>query len=154
MKRFVWRLQRVLDVKAKQEQIKRAELFEITEKLAETRRILLRRQRILRRIIAEIAENEPQQRLGQQEFFLKYSATTDEQIRKLKNSISELELRQTKKMTELIHVRRFKESLENLRAEVKRRFIEEQEKLEQKVLDEAATMSFVRKNEHARRKRG
>jgi len=151
MKRFVWRLQRVLDVKAKQEQIKRAELFKITEKLAETRRTLLRRQRILRRIIAEIAENQPQQRLGQQEFFLKYSTATDEQIRRLKDSISELECRQKKKMTELINVRRFKESLEKLRAEVKRRFIKEQEKLEQKVLDEGATVSFVRKAEQARR---
>lgn len=150
MKRFVWRLQRVLDVKAKQEQIKKAELFEITERLAETRRTLLRRQSVLRRIMAEIAENEPQQRLGQQEFFLKHSAATDEQIRKLRDSVSELERRQKEKMTELVNVRRFKESLERLRAEVRRRFIKEQEKLEQKVLDEGATVSFARKGEQVR----
>jgi hypothetical protein len=32
MKRFAWRLQRVLDVKAKQEQLKRTELFRLAER--------------------------------------------------------------------------------------------------------------------------
>ena len=31
MKRFVWRLQKVLDVKTKQEEIKRIELFRLTD---------------------------------------------------------------------------------------------------------------------------
>ena len=41
MKRFVWRLQRVLDIRKKEEQIKTAELIEITDKLAVTRGKLL-----------------------------------------------------------------------------------------------------------------
>lgn len=145
MKRFVWRLQRVLDIKAKEERAKRAELFQLTEKLAETQGNLLMRRRILQNIIAGIAEKKARRRLGQQEFFLKYSAASDEQIKKLRIQLSELESQQKKKIAELLKVRRFKEGLDRLRDEAKRRFIEEQEKLDQKRLDEQATVSFTRK---------
>jgi flagellar FliJ protein len=148
MKRFVWRLQRVLDIKAKEEQARRAELFQLTEKLAEKQGRLLMRQRILQNIISGIAEKKPGKRLSKQEFFLKYSATSDEQIKKLKSQVSELESQQRKKIAELLETRRFKEGLERLRDEAKKRFTEEQEKLDQKELDERATVSFARKNSH------
>jgi flagellar biosynthesis chaperone FliJ len=146
MKRFVWRLQRVLEIKTKEEQTKRAELLELTEKLAKTRGELLRQQRILEDIISEITGENPRKRLGEQEFFLKYSATNDELIKKLKNKASNLESQQRKKIIEVLRVKRFKEGLEKLRAEAKSKFIKEQEKLEQKELDEGATISFARKN--------
>ena len=148
MKRFVWRLQRVLDIKAKEERAKRAELFQLTEKLAETQGRLLMRQRILQNIISGIAEKTPRKRLSKQEFFLKYSVTSDEEIKKLKSQVSELESQQRKKITEVLRARRFKEGLERLRDEAKKRFIEEQEKLDQKELDEQATVSFARKTSH------
>ncbi len=148
MKRFVWRLQRVLDIKAKEERAKRAELFQLTEKLAETQGKLLMRQRILQNIISGIAEKKPRKRLSKQEFFLKYSVTSEEEIKKLKSQVSELESQQREKIAELLETRRFKEGLERLRDEAKKRFIEEQEKLDQKELDEGATVSFVRKTRH------
>jgi flagellar biosynthesis chaperone FliJ len=144
MKRFVWRLQQVLDIKAKEVQTKRTELFQLTEKLARTRRQLLTQQRILKDIISGIAAKEARKRLGQQEFFLKYSTTSNEQIKKLENRLSEMVLQQRSKIAELLRVRRFKEGLERLRAEAKKRFIAEQERLEQKELDEGATISFAR----------
>ena len=145
MKRFVWRLQRVLDIKKKEEQKKRAELLELTEKVAQTRGELLTEQKILEDIINGLTGENPKRRLGEQEFFLRYSATNDEQIKKLKNKLSELELQQREKIAELLKIRRFKEGLERLRVEAKIQFIKEQEKLEQKQLDETATVSFVRK---------
>lgn len=145
MKRFVWRLQRVLDIKTKEEQAKRAELFELTEKLAETQGELLRQKRILEDIISDITGQNPQKRLGKQEFFLRYSAINDEQIKKLKNKVAELESQQREKIVEVLKVRRFKEGLEKLRAKAKAQFIKEQEKLEQKELDEGATISFTRR---------
>ena len=145
MKRFVWRLQRVLDIKKKEEQKKRAELLELTEKVAQTRGELLTQQKILEDIINALTGENPKKRLSKQEFFLRYSATSDEQIKKLKNNLSELESQQREKITELLRIRRFKEGLEKLRIEAKIQFIKEQEKLEQKQLDEGATVSFVRK---------
>ena len=69
MKRFVWRLQRVLDIKTKEEQTKRAELLELTEKLAQVRGELLTQQRILEDIIDGLIGKDAQKRLGEQEFF-------------------------------------------------------------------------------------
>ncbi len=146
MKRFVWRLQRVLEIKKKEGQKTRAELFELTERLAQARAGLLARQKMLESIIEGLTEENPKKRLGEQEFFLRYSTTSDEQIRKLKGKINELESQQREKIAEVLKVRRFKEGLEKLRVEAKIQFIKEQEKLEQKELDDGATISFVRKS--------
>ncbi|MFZ2149375.1 MAG: hypothetical protein WAV28_19360 [Sedimentisphaerales bacterium] len=145
MKRFVWRLQRVLDIRKKEEQKARAELLELTGKLARTRGELLMQQKMLEDIIDGLAGENPKKRLGKQEFFLKFSAASDEQIKKLEAKVNELESQQRDKIAEVLKIRRFKEGLEKLRTEAKMRFIKEQEKLEQKQLDEGATVSFVRK---------
>jgi len=145
MKRFVWRLQRVLDIRKKEEQKARAELLELTERLAQTRGELLMQQKILEDIINGLTGENPKNRLGRQEFFLKFSAASDKQIKRLEDKVSELESQQRDKIAEVLKLRRFKEGLEKLRTEAKMQFIKEQEKLEQKQLDEGATISFVRK---------
>ncbi len=153
MKRFVWRLQRVLDIKAKEEQTRTSELFAITRKLVQTQGTLLMQQRILENIVNGLArQGSRKQRLvagsgqlGEQEFFLRCSVTSDEVIKRLKARMGELELRKREKIAEVLKIRRFKKGLERLQAEAKRRFIEEQEKLEQKELDETAAISFARK---------
>ena len=145
MKRFVWRLQRVLDIRKKEEQKARAELLELTERLAQTRGELLMQQKMLEDIIYGLTGENPKKRLGKQEFFLKFSAASNEQIKKLKDKVNELESQQRDKIAEVLKLRRFKEGLEKLRTEAKMRFIKEQEKLEQKQLDEGATVSFVRR---------
>ena len=147
MRRFVWRLQRVLDIKEKEERKARAELFELAEKLAETRGDLLTQQKMLQDIIISLAEENPKARLSKQEFFLKFSATSDEQIKKLKDNIHRLEQQQREKVAEVLKVRRFKQGLEKLREQTQRQFIAEQEKLEQKESDERAGISFVRKTQ-------
>ncbi len=145
MKRFAWRLQRVLEIKKKEEQKERVELLVLTERLAERRGELLMRQKMLKDVIDGLAAVDPKKRLGAQEFFLRHVGTSDEQIRKVKDRISELESQQKEKIAIVLKVRRFAEGLEKLRVEAKRQFIAEQEKLDQKELDEAATVSFVRK---------
>ena len=147
MKRFVWRLQRVLDIRKKEEQKARAELLELTERLAQTRGELLMQQKMLEDIINALTGENLKKRLGKQEFFLKFSAASDEQIKKLKDKVNELELQQRDKIAEVLKLRRFKEGLERLRTETKMQFIKEQEKLEQKQLDEVATVSFVRREQ-------
>jgi flagellar FliJ protein len=145
MKRFVWRLQRVLDIKTKEEQTKKTELLKITEKLAQARGRLLMQKRVLENIISDIAGKHPHKRLPEQEFFLKCSVINNKLIKTLENNVSELQSHQTKKILELLSVKRFKEGLEKLRAEAKKRFMSRQEKLEQKDLDETAAVGFARK---------
>ncbi len=144
MKRFVWRLQRVLDIRTKEEQKKTAELLEITDKLAATRGELLIKKKTLENIINSLIRENPKKRLGKQEFFLAYSYTSNEQIKKLKEKIRHMETQQKEKIMEVLKVRKSKEGLERLRTEAKLQFIKEQEKNEQKELDEGSTVSFVR----------
>jgi len=146
MRRFVWRLQRVLDIKAKQELIKTQELFAITEKLARTRGELFAQRRILRDILEGIGNEKPKDRLVKQEFFLRNSAATDERIRQIQGRVDELKTKQRDKIVEVLKLRRFKEELERLREQAKKKYIEEQDKLEQKQLDETATLSFARES--------
>ena len=145
MKRFVWRLQRVLNIKTKEEQIKKVELLKLTERLIQKRSELLTQKRVLEDIIRNLSEKEPDKRLSRQELFLRSSRRNDEIIKKVEKRVSELELQQREKTAEFLKLKRFKESMEKLREEAKMRFITEQEKLEQKELDESATIGFMRK---------
>ncbi len=147
MKRFVWRLQRVLDIRIKEEQKARAELLKLTEKLAETQSELLAWRKMLEEIINGLNVENPKKRLSRQEFFLRYSAASDEKIKRLENRVKELESKQRDKIAEVLKLRRSKEGLEKLRTEAKMRFIREQEKQEQQQLDEGATVLFVRKTQ-------
>ena len=144
MKRFVWRLQRVLDIRKKEEQIKTAELIEITDKLAVTRGKLLIIRKRIENIINRITNESPMMRLGKQEFFLAYSYTSDKQLKKLKEEIGHLKSKQKDKIQEVLKIRRSKEGLEKLQTKAKLKFIKEQEKYEQKELDEGATVTFIR----------
>lgn len=148
MKRFVWRLQQVLDVKVKEEQVKRTELFQLTERLAQIRGELLVRKKILKDIISSIVVKESHTRLSEQQLFLKYSGASDELIKQLQNKICRLESQQKEKIAEVVKTRRFKEGLGKLRAEAKKRFLKEQEKLEQKELDEGAIRRWRTQNKH------
>ena len=94
MRRFVWRLQRILDIKIKAEQVKKAELLALTERLTRTRSELLTQKALLKEIISGIAEKQPRKRLSEQEFFLKHSVTADELVKSLEGKISELEAQQ------------------------------------------------------------
>jgi len=147
MKRFVWRLQRVLDIKEKQEQKAKVELMELTERLAAARGELLTRQKIMEQIIGGLSDTNPGQRLGEQEFFLRHSTASNEAIKRIKGRIAELEMQQRAKVIEVLDLRKFKEGLKRLRIEAKTEFIKEQEKLQQKDLDEKAGVSFARKTQ-------
>ncbi len=145
MKRFSWRLQRVLEIKTKEVEAKRSELFRITEALAEKQAELITKQTILKELLRTISEKESRERLEQQEFFFKHSCASIEMIEKIKGNILDLELKQKEKMSEVLKLNRFKEGLERLRTEAKRDFIKDQERLEQQDLDEIGKMVFLRK---------
>jgi flagellar export protein FliJ len=138
-------LQRVLDIKKIEEKSKQAELMKVTETLAARQGELLMLRHALAELIAQISQKAPRERLSEQEHFLKWSQTADERAKSLEKEIEELGRQQKEKIAELLIVKRFKEGLEKLREETKQRFIKEQEKLEQKELDESAGVGFTRK---------
>lgn len=134
----------MLDIRIKQEQVKTQELFALTEKLAQARGELLSQQRILQDIIESITREKTGERINKQEFFLRNSAVTDERIKQLEAAVKELESKQKVMIAEVLKIRRSKEGLERLREQAKKKYIEEQEKLEQKQLDEMAVTGWTR----------
>ena len=144
MKRFVWRLQKVLDIKAKEEQLKQMELFRLTETLAEKQSELLVRQQTLREFLRRLGQDTSPERLGAQEFVLKHVATNDRLIEALKKEICDLEVCRKEKTAEVLTAKRFREGLEKLRDEAKEQFVREQEKLEQQEMDDRASVAFAR----------
>jgi flagellar biosynthesis chaperone FliJ len=143
MKKFVWRLQKVLEINEKRQQAKKAELLRITEKLALARANLLAQQRILQDLIENVAKLKPAERLDRQQLLLKSTKKNDELIREYEDQIRQLEMDQKRLTDEFLKIKRFTESLKNLREQDKQKFIIEQEKLEQKEMDEHTSMRFA-----------
>ena len=144
MRKFAWRLERLLSIKTIEERREKAELLALTEESAQQQSELLFKKRILQNIAAEINDKDRQHRIAEQAIFLKYSVANDEQIKKLQKNISELEEQKKVKIAEVVKIRRFKEGLEKLREKAKREFIYEQEKLEQNASDEETVTRFAR----------
>jgi flagellar protein FliJ len=145
MKRFEWRLQRVLDLKEKTEKVKRAELLKLAEEIAQARVRVMNEQRKQREQMAAIAQERSGQRISRQAAFLTFSAFDDERIATQRNQIRQLEAVQEKKTQELIKLRQAKEGLEKLRAEAEETYMADQERAEQREMDEHAGVAFARK---------
>jgi len=143
VKRFVWRLQRLLDIKIKQEEVMRSELVAVTERAVAVRSQIMVRRAALRKMLAELSEKKGKQRLSEQEFFFKYAHVSDEEIKKLELKLAVLEKLRQRKIQEIMKIRRFRKGLERLRAEAKAQFLKEEEKREQKDLDDKTIMSFA-----------
>ena len=145
MKKFVWRLQRLLDIKMKQEESMRAELVAITEQAVSLRGQIMMQKTILRRMLTEMEQKEGSQRLAEQEFFFKYAHISDERIKKLEGQLAEVEKLRRKKIKELMEIRKYRKALEKLRESAKAEYLIEQNAYEQKDLDEKTSMSIARK---------
>ena len=144
MKKFIWRLQRLLDIKMKQEESMRAELVAITEQAVLLQGRIMMQKTILRRMLAEMEEKEGSQRLAEQEFFFKYAHISDERIKQLEEQLVEVEKLRRKKIKELMKIRKYRKALEKLRESAKAEYLTEQNAREQKDLDEKTIMSIAR----------
>ena len=144
MKKFVWRLQRLLDIRIKQEESIRAELVAVTEQAVSLRGRIMMQKTILRRMLAEMEQKEGSQRLAEQEFFFKYAHISDERIKKLEEQLAEVEILRREKIKELMVIRKYRKGLEKLREKAKAEYLIEQNAYEQKDLDEKTNMSIAR----------
>jgi flagellar protein FliJ len=144
MKRFTWKLQRLLDVKTRQEELKKAELLTLFQNIAAVRQNLLMRQIKLRQMLAELGQEQISQRLRQQQLLLTVVSFADERIKELKKRLDELETQRTAVMAEVLELRRFRKSLEKLREIAKEEYELETKKEEQQYLDETANIAFAR----------
>lgn len=144
MKKFEWRLQKVLEVNKKKQEVKKAELFKISEQLAVAKTSLLTQRRILQDEIDKVAKDNPSLRLDRQQLLLKSCKVNDEIIKKITEKVQELQKLKNQATEEYIQLRKFTEGLEKLREKAKAEHMQEQEKIQQRQEDERTNVHFTR----------
>ncbi len=145
MKKFIWPVQRLLDIKEKQEDFTRTELVTITEQIVIVRGQIMMQKTILRSVFSELNRLEPQQRMQRQHECMEYAHVIDAKIKTLYQTLEQTEQKRKKKIEEVVKLRKFRKGLERLRAKALIDYREQINQAEQKQLDESITTTFARK---------
>ncbi len=75
---------------------------------------------------------------------MKHAHIFDRKIKGYEDKLAELERLRRIKIGEILEIRKFRKGLEKLRAKVKAEFIRQQDKQEQKEMDDNTNMRFAR----------
>ena len=116
MKKFVWRLQRLLEIKLKQEQVLRGELVALTEQSVAVRGHIMVLKTSIRSQLMELKTLPADERMEAQAFYLEYVPVQDAKIRLLQDQWNELESKRREKLKELLKTQKFRKGLERLRS--------------------------------------
>ena len=141
---FKWRLDRVLEIKRKDEQHKRALAAEIANKLVKSRNELTEKQQRLELLMRKISSERPLDKLQHQQLFIESSKADDSEIVNIKNIISEFERDQQRITKEIIEAKSFVERLEKLRQKAYEEYMTKQSKAEQNELDESFNIRLIK----------
>jgi flagellar biosynthesis chaperone FliJ len=148
MKRFVWPLQRLLDVTTQRELALRAALLGLSRRMARLRQQIIGRRAALRDLLHGLGREALARRLPRQEVFLRCSVWEERRIGRLNEDLAALRAERESKTAEFVKVKRSRETLERLREEARQRHAKQRARLEQKQLDESANASFARRLLH------
>lgn len=144
MTRFVWKLQRLLDVTVQREQGKRQELAELARRMAELTRLVEYLREGMRRMVARLSDLPFAERLPRQEICWRQSVVVERQIAAMTKQKMELELRKAETMAQFLKLRASRQTLERLREEARKRHQRKLAILEQRQLDESYQISYAR----------
>ncbi len=144
MAKFIWRLQRVLEVKKKQEQAIRMELLHLTEQVAQLRCQLLMQKQALRNMLETVAQASPAERMSQQALAMDYAKGSQVRIKSMEDQVQALSVQKQKKTKELLVLKQTTEGLERLRINARQQFIKDENKKEQKMADELTLAKHAR----------
>lgn len=145
MARFVWRLQRVLNIRKKEEQALRSKLMSLSERMVVLRQEIMVIRARIHTALEELSYKEPSERLSSQQLFMKYSEYSEIEIDSLRSELSNVDKQRKDKMNEILEKRQLIKVLEKLRAKAKEEFLAESAYKEQKELDEYTTNKFGRR---------
>ena len=84
-------MQRLFDLKVKQEDVMRTELVSITEQAVALRGRIMLRKTALRQMLAKLKKKDAKKRMQEQQLVLKYIHVTDKEIEALRMKLIELE---------------------------------------------------------------
>jgi flagellar export protein FliJ len=144
VKRFAWKLQRVLDITAQREKVLKGELFALARAIVQVREAVAARRAVLRTLLAELAERRLQERLAEQVIFLDSLETAQREIRRLAERLNELEEERTAAQQQFLRTRSMRRALERRREQALKEHQKEIGKREQGAFDEIAHVAFTR----------
>jgi len=144
MKRFVWSLQRYLDVVRQRESVLRAEVLAAGRQVAAQRRAILRRAEALAAMLRGISAEPAEARLPDQQLVMGCSAVERRAMEALEAELSRLEARRQELLARLRDIRARRETLEKLRQAALADYLRQAAAAEQKQHDEISQIAFVR----------
>jgi flagellar export protein FliJ len=142
MARFVWRLQRVLDIREKEEQAMRSELMALSERMVLLRQEIMVIRARIHTALEDLSSKEPVERLAGQQLFMKYSEYSEIEIDSLRIELSKIDAQRKAKMNEILEKRQSIKVLEKLRTKAKEAFVIESTHREQLEIDEYTNNKF------------
>lgn len=145
MKKFVWRLQRLLEIKQKQEQALRGELVALTEQTVALRGRIMVLKAHLRMQLAELKTVPADRRMQAQALYLEYVPVLDAEIRSLQEQWTRMETKRREKMQQLLAAQKYRKGLERLRLQAREEYDRQCSLEEQKILDECTHTGLIRK---------
>lgn len=153
MKRFVWPLQRLLDVTARREEAARLELARLNRELADAEALVSEQTRRLREALAELARLCIEDRVARAPVLIECMQHRQKGVdaaHRRRDDVRGAKADQTQKLMKL---RASRETLERMKEQAYRQYQREQTALEQKQFDETAQIAFAREQIAQRRDR-
>lgn len=145
MKKFHWPLERLLHVTGQREQVLRGELMKLTGELARARQEIVARRAAVRAALAQVAASPAETRLAAQRLFLGHCEVEIRLQAAMEASVKALEGRREEAMRQLTAMRQSRRKLEQLRQRAWQEYQRELAQWEQKQMDEAGQIGFVRR---------
>lgn len=144
MKRFKWRLQRVLDITAMREQALRAELWALARDIILVRQEIMARQAAVRALLEDLGRRSLAERLPEQAVVLAAAWVERLILKALHAREAELVAARQVKTQIYLRTRGTRRTLERLREEARLRYLREAARIEQAQFDEFAHMAHDR----------
>jgi flagellar export protein FliJ len=142
VKKFQWKLEKVLTVRKQQEEVVRAELFEITKQAFLVRQNIMLLQTQIKSSAESVSENTD---FICRKFFADFVIQTNKKIKSFENKHKEIENLRKQKLQQAVQARKKRKSLEILKEKALAEYNEWMNKTEQNELDDITNTAAARK---------
>lgn len=145
MAQFFWRLQRVLDVREKEETVLRSEFVSLSDKITEIKGAISAIRERIQEMLEKLSCKDPGERIVEQQMFMQYAEFSEQEIKRLESEADSVEEQRKEKIKQLKEKHIEIKSLEKLRENAKKKFEQDVQRREQSQTDDFNNIKFVTK---------
>lgn len=142
---FHWPLQRLLKVTETRERALKAELFALSRRIARSEEEILRRRRMLRMILTDLAETPLPERLGRQDVLMRCHKAEEAAIRRIQEQIDEWTTQRQERTADLAKLMAKIDTLKKMREEARKTYQRHLDRREESRASEIFQMGFARR---------